>query len=145
MPPRQLLVFRIGCVATLLCAVLHLVGHISGGPPAANDTEVKLLDLASSYKFSLPGGVHRSIMDFQNGYSLSFAMLLGTIGATGIIVAKRGQQDLLLILAVARQFAVASTLLTVIALTHFFIIPSMCFALMAVCFAIASVAPPEPI
>ena len=143
MPWRQVMVFRIGCIATLLCAVLHMIGHISGGPAPANDTEVKLLDLANSYKFSLPGGAHRSVMDFQNGYSLSFAMLLGTIGATGLIVARRGQQDVPLMLAVARTFAVGSVVLTVIGLTHFFIVPAMCFALMAVCFAIASVASPR--
>ena len=142
MPHRQLLVFKIGCFATLFCAALHLVGHISAGPKPVNETEVRVLDLATNYKFALPGGVSRSIMDFQNGYSLSFAMLLATLGGIGMSVAKRSGQDALLMRAVARALGLASAVLTVIALTHFFIVPAMCFAMMAVCFAIASVASP---
>ena len=46
-------------------------------------------------------------------------------------------------LAVARVFALSAAVLLVISLTHFFIIPTICIALVAVCFAIASVAAPE--
>src|SRR5262245_3324929 len=142
MPPRQLAVFRIGCVATLLTVALHLVGHVSGGLRPENETEAKALDLATNYKFALPGGAHRSLMDFADGYSLSFAMLLATIAVTGLVVAKRGHDDGRLMLAVAAPFAIGSSVLTVIGLTHFFIIPAMWFALMATCFAVASVASP---
>ena len=143
MPPRQLMVFRIGCIATLLTAAVHLVAHVSGGLKPGNDTETKVLELATSYKFALPGGAHRSLMDFDAGYSLSFAMLIGTMGVTGLVVLKRGREDRQLMLGVARTFALASFVLSIIALTHFFIVPAMCLVLMWVCFAISSVASPE--
>jgi hypothetical protein len=142
MPFRQLLVFKIGCYATLLTVAMHMFGHVVGGFQPENEAEAKVIDLATNYKFALPGGAERSLMDLTNGYSLTFAMLLATVAATGLVIAKRGREDGRLMLAVARTFAIGSAVLTVIALTNFFIIPAMCLALMTVCFAIASVASP---
>lgn len=143
MPRRQLMVFRIGCIAALLTAALHMAGHLAGPPPPANDSERQLLDLATNYKFLWPGGASRSLLDFQSGFSLTFATLLATIGGVGLVVMKRGSSDPLLMLGVARVFALGSAVLLVISLTYFFIIPTTCIALVAVCFAISSVAAPD--
>jgi hypothetical protein len=59
------------------------------------------------------------------------------------VIQKRAATDPIIVLAIARVFAVSAAILLVISLTHFFIIPTMCIALVAVCFAISSVAAPE--
>jgi hypothetical protein len=143
MPRRQEMVFRIGCIAALLTAALHMVGHLLGPQAPANDTERQLLDLMTSYRFALPGGASRSILEFQTGFSLVFALFLATVGGVGLVVRQRASHDPALALAVARVFALSMAVLLVISLTHFFIIPTICIALVAVCFAIASVSAPE--
>jgi hypothetical protein len=143
MPRRQEMVFRIGCIAALLTAALHMVGHLSGPSAPANATERQLLDLMTSYRFPFPGGAHRSLLEFQTGFSLVFALFLATVGGAGLVVRRRAAEDPALVLAVSRVFAMSMAVLLVISLTHFFIIPTMCIALVAVCFAIASVAAPD--
>ena len=145
MPARQLLIFKIGCIAAIVTALLHLVGHVSGTPPPSNETEAKLMDLAMNYKATLPGGAQRSLMDLQIGFSLSYALFLAMIGGAGLVVRRRASGDPLLMLAVARTFAGGGAVLLAISLTYFFIIPTMCIAFVTVCFAIASVASPEAV
>ena len=143
MPARQLLIFKIGCLAALFTAAVHLVGHIAGMPPPANETEARLLDLATSYKTTLPGGAQRSFMDLQTGFSLSYSLFLAMIGGAGLVVRRRASGDPLLMRAVARVFAGGGAVLMAISLAYFFIIPTMFAAFVTVCFAIASVASPE--
>ena len=136
------MVFKIGCLAAWLTAVVHLVGHLSGPPPPANDTERELLALATKYEYQLPGGTSRSLMDFHDGFSLMFSVLIAALGGVGYIVQKRAATDVVLMTAVARALAGAAAVLLVISLSHFFIVPTLFVALIAVCFAIASVKAP---
>ena len=96
----------------------------------------------TTYRFAFPGGPARSMMQLLNGFSLLFAVLFAALGAIGLIVTKRGQHDPQLMYAAARALAVASASVLVISLTHFFIIPTMLFAAVTVCFAIAAVRAP---
>ena len=139
MPPRQVFLFKFGCWAAFATAALHLVGHVTGPAAPVNDTERQLAELATTYRYALPGGAERSLMDFLNGFSLMFSLFLATLGALGLVIAKRGRDDEVLIKTAARLLAGVSAVLVVISMTHFFIIPSMCLALMAVSFACASV------
>ena len=50
-------------------------------------------------------------MDFMDGFSLMFALLLATIGGVGLIVRKRASHDAPFMLAVARTFTVSSVAL----------------------------------
>ena len=143
MPPRQLFMFTIGCWVTIGTAALHLVGHLAGPQTPTNDTERQLLELATNYRYMLPGGTERSLMDFVDGFSLMLPVLLAAIGAAGIVVRKRGSHDIALMLGVARTCAVTSVVLLGLSLLKFFIVPTMCFAAMASCFLTASIAPPE--
>lgn len=142
MPRRQLTVFRIGCYLAFLTAALHLVGHLSGPQPPANDTERQIVQLMTDYRFAMPGGGSRSMMDFMNGFSLTFGLFVATMGGVGLIVARRGTDDPVLMLGAARALAGSTAVLLVISLTHFFIVPTICIAAVAVCFAMASVRPP---
>ena len=139
MPPRQVWLFKFGCWAAFGTAALHLFGHVVGPVAPNNDTERQLVELATTYRYLMPGGAERSMMDFLDGFSLMFSLFLATVGALGLVIAKRGRDDEVLIKTAARLLAGVSAVLVVISLTHFFIIPSMCLALMAVSFACASV------
>ncbi len=144
MPHRQLTIFTIGCWVAIITAAVHLVGQVSGPTPPANDTERQLLELATNYRMAMPGGDERSLMDFLNGFSLSFSVSLALIGGLGLVVRKRGRDDGPLMLAVARAIAGAGVVLVVISLTYWFIIPSLMLALMTFCFLFAAVQPPVP-
>ncbi|HUF47466.1 MAG TPA: hypothetical protein VMM93_06575 [Vicinamibacterales bacterium] len=143
MPHRQLTIFTIGCWVALITAAVHMIGHLSGPAAPTNDTERQLLDLATNYRFPMPGGSPRSLMDFMNGFSLSFSVFMALTGAVGLIVRKRGKDDGVLMRAVARAIGGAGLVLTVIAVTQWFIVPSLFLALLTVCFLFAAVTPPK--
>jgi hypothetical protein len=144
MPPRQLWFFRFGCWATIVTAAVHLVGHVMPPPTAVNDTERQIRELASTYRFAWPGGAHRTLADFQDGFSLMFALLLVGMGCMGLVVAKRGRDDVALMSGTARTLAVTSVALMIVSLIKFFIVPTMFLAVMATCFLVASVEAPSP-
>ena len=141
-PPRQVWVFQFGCWAALVAAVVHLAGHIAGPPVAVNDDERQLFQLMATYRFAFPGGAERTMMDFMSGSNLVMAVLLSAMGAMGLVVAKRGQQDSQLMYATARIAAIASVVVLVISLTHFFIVPTLFFAAVTVCFMVSAVRAP---
>jgi len=141
-PRRQVVVFRIGCYLALLMAAVHLVGHVAGPQAPTNDTERQLLDLATNYQYDVPGGAKRALMDFMNGFSLAYSMLLATMGALGLVIAKRGLEDPVLMVGAARVIALGCAGLLLVSLTHFFIVPTIFTAAILVPFAVASVRPP---
>jgi hypothetical protein len=144
-PFRQLLVFRLGCIAAVLTAVVHLAGHVAGPAAPANDVERDIARLATTYGYEFPGGTRRTLMDLVDGFSLTFSVLLSAVGGVGFIVQKRGRADAVLMTSVARVLAGACVVLLVVSLTHFFIVPTIFIALVAVCFAMASVRAPDPV
>ena len=139
MPLRQIWIFKFACWVAFLTAATHMIGHIAGPPAPVNATEQQIHDLVTNYFFPMPGGGERSIMDFQNGFSLMLATMMATCGAVGLMVVKRGAADPVLVRGVARAFALGGAVLLLISLTHFFIIPSLFIALLTVSFAVASV------
>lgn len=143
MARRQIAIFTIGCWAAIATAALHLVGHVSGPTAATDEAGRQLLELATTYTQTMPGGSERSLMDFLNGFSLSFSVFLALMGGLGLIVLKRGREDATLMMAVARAMALASLVLVVISLSYWFIVPSLLLALVAVCFLTAGVRPPS--
>lgn len=141
MPLRQQALFRVGCWLAIATAVAHLAGVIAGRPAPANPTERQLFELAAEYRFALPGA-ERSLFDLLDGFSLAFAVLLATVGAIGLAVAKRGRGDAQLMVAVARGLALAGVALLVISVTHWFLVPSLFLAMMTTAFVFVSVRPP---
>jgi hypothetical protein len=137
MSGRQRLFFKAGCWAAFVTAVVHMVGHLSGTQPAANDTERQLIQLYETYRFALPGGGARSLSEFMSGFSLIFAAALAMFGGTNLMLVRRCAGDAALMrMATALALAFSVTLL-VISLTHFFIAPTLFIAAVAVCFAAA--------
>jgi hypothetical protein len=74
--------------------------------------------------------------------NLLFAVCFAAVGAMGLVVSKRGQDDALLMYGVARSAAVASATLLVLSLTYFSIVPGMLTAAVTTCFAVSAVKAP---
>jgi hypothetical protein len=143
MSHRQLVIFRIGCWAAIVTAVLHTIAHMQGPLAPQSEDHRILMDTAEALQFELPGGGSRSLMEFMRGYSLTFVLFLVVMGGTGLIIAKRGQSDEVLMSAVARVFAVGSAALLIVSLTHWFIIPTICITFFTLCFALTAVPRPQ--
>ncbi|MEZ5316074.1 MAG: hypothetical protein R2752_01595 [Vicinamibacterales bacterium] len=141
MPSRQLLAFQIGCWAALVSAAVHLAGHIIG-PQPTTPAEATVLQVASNVVLQLPGA-SRSLMDLFSGFSLALALFLAFWGGLGLMLARRARHDGPLMYAVARTMAGAAVILLVISLTDWFIVPSVCIAMMAISFAVAAVRAPD--
>jgi hypothetical protein len=137
MSRRQRVFFKAGCWAALLTAAVHLLGHLSGPQPPANDTERQLMQLYENYRFALPGGAARSLSEFMSGFSLVFSMAWAMFGGMNLLVVRRcaDDQPLMRMLTVL-GLAFCVTLL-VISVTHFFIAPTLFIAAVTLCFAAA--------
>jgi hypothetical protein len=132
--------FRAGCYAAFATAALHMIGAVlSPQPPPVDDTHRQLLDLATTYKLQLPGGPNRTLMELNDGFSLVYALMLALTGGLGLIVSRRVANDDALFLATARALAGGYVVLLAISLTYFFLIPTLCTAVVALCFVVASV------
>ena len=130
--------FKTGCYLAFFTAALHMVGQVAGGLEPADQTQREVLELATNHRFAFPGGVMRSLMDLQIGFSLVFAVLTALSGGLGLIVVRRAVADELLMRATARAMAGAYLVLLAISLTHFFIVPTMCFLAIAAAFSLAA-------
>jgi hypothetical protein len=142
MPHRQLVIFRIGCWAAILTAMLHVAAHIKGLPPPETEHEQVIRDQMETLQIELPGGGRRALAEFMAGYSLALPLFLVTIGTVGLMLQKRALSDPVLLIAVARVFAFATIGLLIISLTHWFIVPTICIAFFALCFVLSSVRQP---
>jgi hypothetical protein len=134
----QLRFFKIGCWGAVITAAVHLIGFVTTPPQASNETEQVLLDMAHSYQFPLPGTT-RSLMELFDGFSLAFALFLGTIAGLGFVIARRGADDPVLMMAVTRTLASFSLVLMVISIWHWFLVPTIFIAVMAFGFVLAAV------
>jgi hypothetical protein len=142
MPPRQVWLFRFGCWAAIATAIVHLAGHISGPEGVLDPTGRQLVDLMTTYRFQLPGGTDRTMMEFMGGFSLVFSVFFATLGALGLTVAGRASDDAALVYATARIAAIASAATLAISLTSFFIVPTLLIAAVTTCFAVSAVKAP---
>ena len=135
--------FKLGCYLAFFTAALHMIGaHIVPAfSPAvpSNDFERQMLELMQTVKLGLPGAPDRTMFELMNGFSLLMSLHFALTGGIGIIIARRGVGDALLMKAVARTFAATYIIAFVISLMDFFVIPSACAAAVALAFTIASV------
>jgi hypothetical protein len=135
MSSRQRLWFRIGCYALIVTSVVHLIGHFSGPPPPANDTERTLLQLLQTYVIDLPGG-GRTFEQLMSGFSLAYSIFMAWIGAIGLMVMRR-TGDAGIQRGLARINLLGALAMLVLSLTYWFIIPTAFSAVVLVAFACA--------
>jgi hypothetical protein len=137
-PPRQVWLFDLGCWLALVTAGIHLVGHllVSGSAvPGSAATPGQ----RPAYLFLVQGQSVSSTDQVADGLSLSFSLLLATLGSAGLVVGKRGHDDALLLRGVARAYALGTGVLLVVSILTFFSFQTFAIATMAVCFGLATV------
>jgi hypothetical protein len=134
-PPRQVWLFELGCWVACVAAAVHLLGHVfvqgTAGLPADGSSPPYLL--------LVPGQGVPSARDVADGLSLSLALLLATIGGAGLVVARRGYEDVLLMRGVARAYALGLTVVLILSIANFFGLQTFVLAIAALCFALAAV------
>jgi hypothetical protein len=130
--------FQLGCWLAFATAGVHLVGHLLMAGTVGPAVLVDGVD-RPSYVILVPGQDVPTPEQVADGLSLAVALLLGTLGATGLVVHRRGQEDAVLLRGVARAYAIGSAVLLVIAVLNFFSLQAFFIATMALCFALAAV------
>ena len=137
MSKLSLAAFRTGAWISIVTAFVHLAGHVAGPQAPANDTEAKLTELMTTYGFALPGAPRRTMMEFFDGFSLTFSLFLGLTGILALAIARsRGAvPELYRFTAIA--LAGSYGILLGVSLRYFFLAPSVCIGLAFVAFAVS--------
>ena len=137
MSKLPIVAFRVGAWTSIVTAFAHLAGHVAGPRAPGNETEAKLTELMTGYGFALPGAPHRTMMEFFDGFSLTFSLFLALTGILALAVARsRGAvPELFRFTAVA--LAGTYGILLGISLRYFFLVPSLCLGLAFLAFAVS--------
>lgn len=128
--------FRIGCIALLITACLHLVGHFIG-PIPENDTEKQMLDLMINYNMNI-GSETVTMMGLYKGFSLCFSLLFLWTGFMGLFLSKNLAENSTALRKAAYTYTIALGIMLAISLVYFFMIPTTCISVAFVFFAIAA-------
>lgn len=124
--------FKTGAVWLLIMGAVHSISLVRELVPA-NDTERQLLELMTSYKFSLIGSL-RSMSELMRGFSVAFMLAPLAFGALDLVLA-RERTGLLKRVALVQVIWLAAMI--AVALRYFFAIP-LSFLVIALCiFALA--------
>jgi hypothetical protein len=137
MTKLSLVAFRVGAWTSILTALVHLAGHVAGPRAPRNETEAKLTELMTGYGFALPGAPHRTMMEFFDGFSLTFTLFLALTGVLALAIAKsRGAvPELYRFTAVA--LAGCYGILCGLSLKYFFLAPTVCLGVAFLAFAVS--------
>ena len=137
MPKLSIVAFRVGAWTSIVTALVHLAGHAAGPQAPKNETEAKLTELMTGYGFALPGAPHRTMMEFFNGFSLTFSLFLALTGILALAIARsRGAvPELYRFTAVA--LAGTYGILLGVSLKYFFLAPTICLGLAFLAFAVS--------
>ena len=137
MSKLSLVAFRTGAWISIVTSLVHLAGHVAGPQAPANETEAKLTELMTTYGFALPGAPRRTMMEFFDGFSLTFSLFLAVVGILALAIAKsRGAVPELYRFAAV---ALAGTfgILLGLSLRYFFLAPSVCLGLGFLAFVVS--------
>jgi len=137
MSKLSLVAFRTGAWISIVTAFVHLAGHVAGPQAPRNETEAKLTELMTTYGFALPGAPRRTMMEFFDGFSLTFTLFLALTGVLALAIARsRGAvPELYRFTAVA--LAGSYGILLGISLKYFFLAPTVCLGLAFIAFAVS--------
>ena len=139
MPPRQVWLFQLGCWVAFATAVVHVAEHVSGLNALAPETVADINLLRATYVILIPGLHQPTFLSVLNGFSLSLALLVATLGAAGLVVLKYGGDQPLLLRGVSRAFAIGTAMLLALSIEGFFSLQTFFMATMALCFALSAV------
>jgi hypothetical protein len=111
--------FAAGAVFLLVLGAVHSLS-LFGKPVPANDTERRLFDLMSNYKFNVMGSL-RSMDNFLRGFSISFMLAALAFGALDLVLCRERSG---LLKRVALVNAVWLAVMVAVALRYFFVVPT---------------------
>jgi len=129
--------FHFASWASLALAVLLLVGHVFA-PSLPPETASRLAQDPPPFIWLVPGLMHPTAAGALAGLSLSVSLLAATIGAAGLVVVKRAD-DQILMRGVARAFALGTTGLLALSIADSFGVQTFVISVVALCFAMAAV------
>lgn len=132
MPTSQRVLFQIGGWACVVLAIFHFIGFLQQ-PQPSNDTERTLMELMNTYKMNLLG-VERSMSDLLNGFSLSFSLFNGFIGALSL-AALRSQPSQPLIRTLSLINTLGFGALVALSLSYWFWLPTSFLVVILISFA----------
>ena len=124
--------FTAGAVFLLALGLVHGLS-LFGKPPARNESERQLLELASSYKFNVMGSM-RTYDDFLRGFSISFMLSCLVLGGLALALC-RERAGLLKKVSLINAIWLAA--MTAVSLRYFFVFPTTCLLLALLLFAIS--------
>jgi|GEM_PF-3941212 uncharacterized membrane protein len=139
--------FRIASFILLITSASHLAGHffmlphfqltsnITGKMPE-NSTEKEMLTLMNQYHRKV-GGSEMSMMDIQNGLSLTYGLFFLWMGALNLLLYKPIRRNHRLLARISYLNTVMLGIGVAIAVVYFFWLPIASFALAMIFFAIA--------
>jgi FtsH-binding integral membrane protein len=130
----QRIAFRVGAFGAILTAAFHMIGHLQGTPPAANETEKTLWSLLTTYAFDFMG-TKRTVWELYTGFSLSFSVFLAFVGALDLAILRLRRDDEPLMRTVAAINAGMFGVLLAVSVVHFIPPPTICLAVCAIAFA----------
>jgi hypothetical protein len=110
--------FLTGAIWLLFLSAVHSLSLMMKQTPN-NETERRLLDLMSNYRFNVAGAM-RSMKDFMTGFSISFMLAALGFGLLDLSLAKE-RAALLKRISLVNIFWLV--VMVVVALRYFFIIP----------------------
>ena len=126
--------FLAGCWATLITGALHTFGHVQMmhmPTQGADPTETQLLTLMQTYRDAATG---RTTLELMLGFSMLFSILCFGLGILGLLSARGGGLQTLIV----RFNAVMLGLMLTASLLYFFLIPTTCLAMAFAFFAAAA-------
>jgi hypothetical protein len=123
--------------ASLALAALLVAGHVFA-PGLAPEAASRLGQDPPPFIWLVPGLMHPTAAGALTGLSLSVSLLTATIGAAGLVVAKRADDEVLM-RGVARAFALGTAGLLVLSIADSFGVQTFVISVVALCFAMAAV------
>jgi hypothetical protein len=123
--------------ASLGLAVLLLAGHLLA-PGLTPEAATRLAQDPPPFIWLVPGLLHPDAAGALTGLSLSVSLLMATIGAAGLVVVKRAEDEVL-IRGVARAFALGTSGLLALSIADSFGVQTFVISIVALCFAMAAV------
>lgn len=139
LPARQVWLFQLGCWVAIAGAALHLAIHVIGGRSLSPHAQAGMSMMAPDYVILVPGLRQPTYLGIVDALSLSYALLLATVGAGGLAVARHGRYEPTLLRGVAGAFAVGTGLSLVVSVALSFGLMTFVLAVAAMCFGLAAV------
>ena len=135
--------FRLTSYILVVTSGLHLVGHFAERPAPVDEAGQTLFDLMQTYHLDFHG-IQRTMMDFLDGYSLSFATFAFFAGVLNLAILRfcAGNRPFLQTVIVLN--ILFSGLQLLIAVVYFIHPPMISFGLTLLGFSAAFLAPGEP-